>query len=123
MALIAGFGVAVVATPLAMWVATRIGFVNEPGRLKVHARPIPYLGGVAVLLALVGPVVTTRPSLLIPLALAALLGLADDATDVPPVLRIGAELVIGLGPRGSRRRTTSATPRSVSSWWWCSSTP
>ncbi len=96
MALIAGFGVAVVATPLAMWLASRIGFVNEPGRLKVHARPIPYLGGVAVLLALVGPVGATRPSLLVPLVLAALLGLADDATDVPPVARIGAEVVIGL---------------------------
>jgi UDP-GlcNAc:undecaprenyl-phosphate GlcNAc-1-phosphate transferase len=96
MALIAGFGVAIVATPLAMWLATRVGFVNEPGRLKVHARPVPYLGGAAVLLALVGPVVAVRPSLLVPLVLAALLGLADDATDVPPVARIGAELVIGL---------------------------
>jgi UDP-N-acetylmuramyl pentapeptide phosphotransferase/UDP-N-acetylglucosamine-1-phosphate transferase len=96
MALIAAFGVAVVATPLAMWLATRIGFVNEPGPLKVHARPIPYLGGLAVLLALIGPVVSARPSLLVPLVLAALLGLADDATDVPPALRIGAELVIGL---------------------------
>jgi UDP-N-acetylmuramyl pentapeptide phosphotransferase/UDP-N-acetylglucosamine-1-phosphate transferase len=96
MALIAGFGVAVVATPLAMWLATRIGFVNEPGRLKVHDRPIPYLGGLAVLAALIGPVAATRPSLLAPLALAALLGLADDATDVPPVARIGVELLIGL---------------------------
>jgi UDP-N-acetylmuramyl pentapeptide phosphotransferase/UDP-N-acetylglucosamine-1-phosphate transferase len=96
MALIVAFGVAVVATPLAMWVATRIGFVNEPGPLKVHARPIPYLGGVAVLLGLLGPVLAARPSVLLPLVLAALLGLADDATDVPPVLRIGVEVVIGL---------------------------
>jgi UDP-N-acetylmuramyl pentapeptide phosphotransferase/UDP-N-acetylglucosamine-1-phosphate transferase len=96
MALIVAFGVAVVATPIAMWVARRVGFVNEPGRLKVHARPVPYLGGLAVLVALAGPVVAARPSLLVPLVLAALLGLADDATDVPPPVRIGAELVIGV---------------------------
>ena len=96
MALIVAFGVAVVATPAAMWLATRIGFVNEPGRLKVHERPIPYLGGVAVLVALLGPVAVTRPSLLIALVPAALLGLADDATDVPPPARIGAEMLIGL---------------------------
>jgi UDP-N-acetylmuramyl pentapeptide phosphotransferase/UDP-N-acetylglucosamine-1-phosphate transferase len=34
--------------------------------------------------------------LLVPLVLAALLGLADDAADVPPIVRIGAEVVIGL---------------------------
>ena len=96
MALIVAFGVAVVATPLAMWLATRVGFVNEPGHLKVHARPIPYLGGAAVLVALVGPVVSARPSLLVPLVLAAALGLSDDATDIPPVARIVAELAIGL---------------------------
>ena len=96
MALIVAFGVAVVATPAAMWLAVRIGFVNEPGRLKVHERPIPYLGGAAVLLALLGPVAVTRPSLLVALVPAALLGLADDAIDVPPPARIGAEILIGL---------------------------
>jgi UDP-GlcNAc:undecaprenyl-phosphate/decaprenyl-phosphate GlcNAc-1-phosphate transferase len=96
MALIVAFGVAVVVTPVAMYVATKIGFVNEPGRLKVHARPIPYLGGAAVFVALAGPVVAARPSLLVPLVLAAALGLADDATDVPPVARIVAELAIGI---------------------------
>jgi UDP-GlcNAc:undecaprenyl-phosphate GlcNAc-1-phosphate transferase len=96
MALIVAFGVAVVATPVAMWAAIRIGFVNEPGRLKVHDRPIPYLGGAAVLVALLGPVAVARPSLLLALVPAALLGLADDAADVPPAARIGVEVLIGL---------------------------
>jgi UDP-GlcNAc:undecaprenyl-phosphate GlcNAc-1-phosphate transferase len=96
MALIVAFGVAVVATPCAMWLARRIGFVNEPGHLKVHLRPIPSLGGLAVLAGLLGPVAVTRPSLLLALVPAALLGLADDATDVLPAARLGVEIVIGL---------------------------
>src|SRR4029079_978616 len=96
MALIAAFGVAVIATPVAGWIAIRLGLVDEPGPLKVHAKPVPYLGGVAVLVALAGPVVGARPSLLIPLGLACALGLADDATDLPPVLRLAAEVELGV---------------------------
>jgi len=95
MALIAGFVVAVVATPVAAWCATRLGLVDHPGPLKVHARPVPYLGGVAVLVALIAPVAGARPSLLVPLALACALGIADDATDLRPALRLGAEVGIG----------------------------
>ncbi len=97
MALIVAFVVAVVATPLAARLATRLGIVDRPGPLKVHSRPVPYLGGLAVLVALVAPIVSARPSLLVPLALAGALGFADDATDLPPVLRLVAEVGIGLG--------------------------
>ena len=96
MALIVAFVVAVIATPAAAWLATRLGLVDHPGPLKVHARPVPYLGGLAVLLALAGPVARARPSMLVPLVLAALLGVADDATDLSPVLRIVVEIGIGL---------------------------
>ncbi|MDQ1510889.1 MAG: UDP-GlcNAc:undecaprenyl-phosphate/decaprenyl-phosphate GlcNAc-phosphate transferase [Actinomycetota bacterium] len=96
MALIAGFAVAVIATPVAAWIAIRLGLVDEPGPLKVHARSVPYLGGVAVLVALAGPAVGARASLLIPLALACALGLADDATDLPPVVRLAVEVGIGV---------------------------
>jgi UDP-N-acetylmuramyl pentapeptide phosphotransferase/UDP-N-acetylglucosamine-1-phosphate transferase len=96
MALIVAFGVAVVATPLAALLATRLGLVNRPGPLKVHVQPVPYLGGVGVLLGLVAPVIAARPSLLLPLGLACGIGLADDATDVVPVVRLGAELVLAL---------------------------
>src|SRR6478609_3702775 len=96
MALIVAFAVAVVATPVAAWVATRVGIVDAPGPLKVQTRSVPYLGGVAVLVALAGPVLGARPSLLVPLALACALGLADDATDLPPALRLAAETGIGV---------------------------
>jgi UDP-GlcNAc:undecaprenyl-phosphate GlcNAc-1-phosphate transferase len=96
MALIVGFVAAVVATPIAAWCATRLGLVDQPGPLKVHARPVPYLGGVAVLVALVGPVAVVRPSLLVPLLAACALGIADDATDLAPVLRLVVEVGIGV---------------------------
>jgi UDP-N-acetylmuramyl pentapeptide phosphotransferase/UDP-N-acetylglucosamine-1-phosphate transferase len=95
-ALIAGFAVALVLTPIAGRVAERLRVVDHPGPLKVQQRPIPYGGGVAVLLAIAVPVARTRPSLLIPLAMACALGLLDDTRDLPVWFRIGAELGIGL---------------------------
>jgi UDP-GlcNAc:undecaprenyl-phosphate GlcNAc-1-phosphate transferase len=96
MALIVGFVVAVVATPIAAWIATHAGIVDEPGPLKVHARAVPYLGGVAVLVALAGPVLRDRPSLFVPLVLACALGLADDVAGLTPAIRIVAEVAIGV---------------------------
>jgi len=96
MALVAGFVVAVIATPVAAWCARRLGLVDRPGPLKVHARPVPYLGGVAVLVALVGPVARIRPSLCVPLLLSCALGIADDATDLAPTLRLVVEVGIAV---------------------------
>ena len=96
MALIVGFVVAVLATPAAAAIATKVGLVDRPGPLKVHQRPVPYLGGAAVLLAIVGPVAGARPYALVPLALAFLVGLADDIGDVPPIARVVVEMGIGV---------------------------
>jgi UDP-GlcNAc:undecaprenyl-phosphate GlcNAc-1-phosphate transferase len=109
MALIVAFVVAVAATPLAARLATRVGLVDHPGPLKVHARAVPYLGGLAVFVAIAGPVAVTRPSLLVPLALAGALGVADDATDLAPPLRLGAEVGIGIAA------AWVATPHSAGS--------
>ena len=53
MALIAGLVVAVIATPLAARLATRVGLVAHPGPLRVNTGPVPYLGGLAVFVGLV----------------------------------------------------------------------
>jgi UDP-GlcNAc:undecaprenyl-phosphate GlcNAc-1-phosphate transferase len=95
-ALIIAFAVALVLTPLIARLALRLGVVDRPGPLKVQAQPVPYLGGVAVFAALACPVATERPSVLIPLGLAALLGLADDVGDLPVPVRIAGEVVIGI---------------------------
>ncbi|HEX5615215.1 MAG TPA: MraY family glycosyltransferase [Acidimicrobiia bacterium] len=98
MAVVVGVAVlvALVATPLAARVARRLGVVDHPGELKVHATPVPYLGGVAVLVAMAGPLAAHRPALLLPLALALALGVADDSRGLSPRARVVGEVVIGV---------------------------
>ena len=95
MALIVAAAVAALTTPIAARVAMHTGVVDRPGPLKVQTRPVPYLGGVAVFAGLAGPVAWAQPILLVPLGLALLLGLADDAADVSPRIRLLGEVVIG----------------------------
>ena len=44
--------IALVATPVAARIARRFGIVDRPGVRKVHQRVIPYLGGLAILVAM-----------------------------------------------------------------------
>jgi UDP-GlcNAc:undecaprenyl-phosphate GlcNAc-1-phosphate transferase len=90
MAAFVAFAVVVVATPLAARLATRLGVLDRPGEHKVHARPIPYLGGLAVFAGLAVVLAFEAPRLVLPLALALVLGTADDVADLPPVLRLVA---------------------------------
>jgi len=41
-----------IATPAASWLAARLGALDQPGARKVHAHPIPRLGGLPVVLGL-----------------------------------------------------------------------
>ncbi len=90
------FAIALVLTPVAARVARRYSIVDRPGALKVHEVSVPYLGGVAAFIAFAVPVAFVRLSLLAPLALLALLGLADDIGDLRPRLRLMLEVAIGL---------------------------
>ncbi|MGZ8752701.1 MAG: glycosyltransferase family 4 protein [Acidimicrobiia bacterium] len=97
MELLVALVVAVIATPLAAIVARRVGVVDVPGPLKTHQRPIPYLGGVAVLAGLgVGMVAVDRIALFVPLVLALALGIADDVRPLPAAVRLVAEGGLGV---------------------------
>jgi UDP-GlcNAc:undecaprenyl-phosphate GlcNAc-1-phosphate transferase len=92
-----GLVVALLATPLAASVARRAGIVDVPGPLKTHRRPVPYLGGVAVFAGLIiGVVAVDRVELLVPLALALALGIADDLHPVGARIRLVAECGLGV---------------------------
>jgi UDP-GlcNAc:undecaprenyl-phosphate GlcNAc-1-phosphate transferase len=87
--------VTLAATPLAIVAARRTGIVDRPGALKPQTTPVPYLGGVAVFAGLIVGAAVGRPAVLVPLALALGLGVADDRFGLPPVLRLAGQLAVG----------------------------
>jgi UDP-GlcNAc:undecaprenyl-phosphate GlcNAc-1-phosphate transferase len=89
------FAVTLVVTPVVIVVARRTGVVDQPGALKPQAAPVPYLGGVAVFAGTLVGVLAGRPSVVLPLAGALCLGVADDRLDLPPLLRLLGQLAVG----------------------------
>lgn len=92
---VVALAVALVATPLVIRLATSTGVVDRPGELKPQSVAVPYLGGIAVFAGSAVGAIAGRPSVLVPLAGALVLGLFDDLFDLPPAVRLVAELVIG----------------------------
>ena len=90
------FAVALVLTPIAARAAVRFQIVDRPGALKVQDHAVPYLGGLAVFVAIAIPLCVTRITMLAPLALLTVLGLADDVGNMRPRLRLMLEAAIGL---------------------------
>lgn len=91
----AAFAVALVATPLAMAAARRTGIMDHPGALKSQAVAVPYLGGAAVLAGVAVGAAASRPIVLLPLAGATGLGVADDRFDLPSWARVAGQVGIG----------------------------
>jgi len=48
---------ALVLTPLVARIALKLGIVDRPGSRRIHSRSIPRMGGVAILLAMFGPII------------------------------------------------------------------
>ncbi|MFI7642200.1 glycosyltransferase family 4 protein [Nonomuraea sp. NPDC049400] len=81
--------------------ALRWGLTDRPGGHKSHARPIPYLGGVAILLATVLTTVAATGladwrliAILLGGTAVAALGLIDDVGSLPAVTRLVVETVV-----------------------------
>lgn len=102
--------VSLVLTPLAIRAALRLGVLDHPGERKSHHTPTPYLGGVAIVLAVtlsIGLAAVTRGETsatlrqllgILGIALAlALIGLLDDLRGLPVVARFGVQLLAALG--------------------------
>ncbi|MFM8650039.1 MAG: glycosyltransferase family 4 protein [Actinomycetota bacterium] len=96
-----------VLTPLAIRFAVRREVFDQPGGHKSHSSPVPYLGGVAIVLAFSGSVVAaslldsstsgdTELLQIIGIGLVlALMGLVDDLRGLPTVLRLVVEIGAG----------------------------
>lgn len=93
---------AVCMTPLAEFLALKIGAVDWPDRRRVHNRPTPRMGGVAVFTAMITalavngiPDPQTSMLLLCGAGLFAL-GIADDVVGVSARLRLLAQVALSL---------------------------
>ena len=89
--------VALVITPVVIWLARRLSIVDVPGTRHIHAKPISHIGGVAIFLSMMCPTIgvlflsnvigdafrTILPQLIVLLCAAAFIffvGLIDDIT-------------------------------------------
>jgi len=91
------FALALVMVPLLSRFAHRVGWVDAPGPLKVHARPVPYTGGMAMAAACIlslapaaseSTVGVTVAVVLGPALFMGLVGLLDDGRSLPPGMRL-----------------------------------
>lgn len=89
--------VALVATPAARRIALRVGMVDRPAAHKAHRRTTPYLGGLAIALAVIAGRLThatTRVEAVVTglAAVLAVMGLIDDDRTLPPLPRFAVEV-------------------------------
>ncbi len=95
---------AVGATPLARRLAPQVGVIDNPEERKIHRRPVPRLGGMAIFLAVIVTAVflgrlynfTQFGSILIGATGVSFLGLVDDRWGVRPVVKIGGQILAAL---------------------------
>jgi len=93
---------AIGATPLARWIAPRLGFMDQPEARKVHLHPVPRLGGVAIYLAaiiaalLLGKdYLLALGSILIGATGVSFMGLIDDRWGLRPVVKMVGQALAG----------------------------
>jgi UDP-GlcNAc:undecaprenyl-phosphate/decaprenyl-phosphate GlcNAc-1-phosphate transferase len=99
-AYVLAFLLALYGTPIARKAAVRFGVVDNPdGRLKNHRQPVPYLGGLAIYLAVLIPLClfytfdTRILSVLLAGTLVLLLGLIDDFGVLTPAAKMIGQLL------------------------------
>ncbi|GAA3798792.1 MraY family glycosyltransferase [Sphaerisporangium flaviroseum] len=100
----AGFLLTVGTTRALGRLALHWDFTDRPVGYKTHARPVPYLGGVAIMLGTIAPALTLlgvadiRTTAIILAAVAVgLLGLIDDIVPLSPSKRLGVESLAASG--------------------------
>jgi UDP-GlcNAc:undecaprenyl-phosphate GlcNAc-1-phosphate transferase len=102
-AFLASYLIALIATPAAIQLAHRWGFLDRPVGYKRHARATPYLGGAVVLAGFLAGALAdlaVQESHLTPLFVGAALlwvvGTVDDRFLLGPRVRVVAEVLVGI---------------------------
>jgi UDP-GlcNAc:undecaprenyl-phosphate GlcNAc-1-phosphate transferase len=123
MPFVLALGLGVILTPAARRVGVAVGLIDRPPvpqrdrDLKIHGRPIPVLGGVAVTAAALGAlaIVGPRPSpwLWAAVMTALAVGLVDDVRPLPPWVRVVALVLAGVALAAGGWRIPPVGPLSV----------
>ena len=99
------FVAVVVLTPLAAHLARMVGAVSEPSARDIHDKPMPLLGGLAMLCGFLIPVIYYLPSfdtpskgLMIGAILVSLLGALDDIVDLNPAIKLAGQIGCAIVP-------------------------
>ena len=99
MSLVWGLVVAVCCAPAIAVFARRFGIVDRPGNLKIHERPIPLLGGVAVGIAWIAAAAIAGAhvpgGVVAAVGVSFAVGLLDDLRTLPPLVRIAGQTGAG----------------------------
>jgi UDP-GlcNAc:undecaprenyl-phosphate GlcNAc-1-phosphate transferase len=101
--LLISFLSSLVLTSQAVWLALRFGAVDIPDKRKIHDRPTPRLGGMAVFIAilmsfLLDVVPDVRlTALLLGSGILFLIGAADDIFSIPAKLRLIVQVLLSVG--------------------------
>ena len=101
MPLLVSVAVGLIATPVARKIALASGFVDRPSRRKSHKRVTPYMGGVAIALAVLAGEQAGRGTALDSFLIACgfvlvAVGLMDDRRSVDPHLHVVVEVILAL---------------------------
>jgi UDP-GlcNAc:undecaprenyl-phosphate GlcNAc-1-phosphate transferase len=94
----------ILGTPLARRLALHVGVLDTPNARKIHAAPVPLLGGAAIYAAfIIGLIVLGDRSyfrelvgIVLGATLVSLFGLADDRWGLHAYLKLGGQLLAGV---------------------------
>jgi UDP-GlcNAc:undecaprenyl-phosphate GlcNAc-1-phosphate transferase len=95
---------AIGVTPVARWLAPRVGVMDQPSARKVHLRPVPRMGGVAIFLAVTIAVLALGErrnfdqfgSILVGATGVSFMGLVDDRWGLRPLVKMLGQVLAAL---------------------------
>ncbi|HET91910.1 MAG TPA: undecaprenyl/decaprenyl-phosphate alpha-N-acetylglucosaminyl 1-phosphate transferase [Chloroflexi bacterium] len=95
---------AIGATPVARWLAPRVGVMDQPEARKIHLRPVPRMGGVAIYLTVIAAAVILGRtynfvqfgSILVGATGVSFMGLIDDRWGLRPLVKLLGQTLAGL---------------------------
>ncbi len=94
--------ISLVLTGLSIPILRKIGVMDEPGERKIHSSPVPRLGGMAIYIAFVLPMLMIwefnypQQGVILGSGIALLIGAADDIWGVPAIVKLAALLGLTL---------------------------